>query len=385
MIRFVSLLLILHFSLFSQTADEVIRRTRDKLSEIQTLAYTSHHFIKGRYQDASTDVVKMYFEMTREDTIIGAKFEFDSSSRETDPAILVYNGKNLMSYYPDQEYLVTDPVKSPRDLWSIYHVSGSMLRIKQLLETLDQHLFNDVRLSDTLIHSRPCRSLKFAQTDDIQVMPRQKLTDYIEIIIDRANYLPLQLGRVTKTYTEKTSYSDMVINEKRPDDIWSEYRFPSSITIFSNDEFRDRKRVLLSEMENSDAVNWVLQDSDEHPFSLSDYSGRFVLLEFFAAGCGGHISSIPVINEIRHHYSEMQLKIIGIETNGIYPEGMKKYIREYQITYPCLLGNRELAGLYNVWASPTYFLISPQGRIVYASTGLYPNKLRDIIKKQLNL
>lgn len=133
------------------------------------------------------------------------------------------------------------------------------------------------------------------------------------------------------------------------------------------------------------APDWELADIDGNKYHLSDYKGKFVLLEFWAVGCGACIKSVKAINRLDSLYKNKGLKVIGIESAQKANEGQTiKFINDYDFKYLTLFEGKVVAENYEVKAFPSVFLINKMGKIVYANIGsIYFDKSGDLIETDL--
>jgi peroxiredoxin len=357
-----------------QNSGTILLASLSKLNSLKSIAYQSQHsgnYTNGKHLSSSS----VYLEFFPEDTLIGAKFEIDHSKDPKHPGIIVYDGHTLSEYYIDHEYLVTTNPTSSSDLTSHIHISSSILKTKFILDLIVKGEMSAQIMPDTMISEKFC--WHFLITIPIDKPAYGPL--YHELFISKQDTLPVRLAFYGEKYNVATEYSAIVLNRIRSEETWSEYRFPSSISRMTEDELYSKKKKLLSEMEQKEAPDWSFQTPKGDTISLSDHRGKFVLLEFFAAGCGAHITSIPEINNIQNKLHGLPFRVIGIETNEMDASMLAKYAEKNKIQYPLVMGNQEIANRYFVWASPSYFLIKPDGMIVYASTGLYINKLSQTI------
>ena len=61
---------------------------------------------------------------------------------------------------------------------------------------------------------------------------------------------------------------------------------------------------------------------------------------------------------------------------------LAEFARSYHINYPVLLGNDDIARLYNINGLPVSFLINRRGRIVHSFIG-FTDSLKDEISAQV--
>ncbi|MFZ5447420.1 MAG: peroxiredoxin family protein [Thermodesulfobacteriota bacterium] len=111
----------------------------------------------------------------------------------------------------------------------------------------------------------------------------------------------------------------------------------------------------------------AVQDGKE--YSLSQYRGKVVMLNFFTFFCGPCRQEMP-------HLSQMyqELKGQGFQTLGIAlastPEQLKQLISQLGLTYPVLEGNDTVSKAYGgIELVPITFIIDRQGNIAHKILG----------------
>jgi cytochrome c biogenesis protein CcmG/thiol:disulfide interchange protein DsbE len=111
----------------------------------------------------------------------------------------------------------------------------------------------------------------------------------------------------------------------------------------------------------------AVQDGKE--YSLSQFKGKVVLLNFFTFFCGPCRQEMP-------HLSQMgqELKAQGFQTLGIglssTPEQLKQIVTQLGLAYPVLQGNEGVSKAYGgVELVPLTFIIDKQGNIVHKILG----------------
>lgn len=103
---------------------------------------------------------------------------------------------------------------------------------------------------------------------------------------------------------------------------------------------------------------------------LSDYKGKWVLVNFWATWCPPCRAEIPDLIALNKQYSKTKLVIIGIAMEYNDPKEVKSFARNMQINYPIVMGSDDLAQqVGQVEGLPTTYLYNPEGKIVAYQIG----------------
>ncbi len=108
---------------------------------------------------------------------------------------------------------------------------------------------------------------------------------------------------------------------------------------------------------------------DGKQYSLSQFRGKVVMINFFTFFCGPCREEMPSLNQI---YKENQGR--GYVTLGIGlasdPTQLRFLVKQLGLDYPVLVGNDQVAKDYgNVEVVPTTIIIDRQGNIVQKIVG----------------
>ncbi len=116
------------------------------------------------------------------------------------------------------------------------------------------------------------------------------------------------------------------------------------------------------------APHFTLTDIDDNEFSLSDYRGKIVLLDFFrAVGCPPCISEIPHLKAVHEEFGE-DLIIISISYESVAT--LQEFRDNYQIDWKVAKDTAGVSNNYNVQYVPTLVIIDQDGYICYRHVGL---------------
>ncbi|MDF2516328.1 MAG: AhpC/TSA family protein [Sphingobacterium sp.] len=135
---------------------------------------------------------------------------------------------------------------------------------------------------------------------------------------------------------------------------------------------------------NQQAPDFTLTDAAGKTVKLSDFKGKFVLLDFWASWCGPCRREMPFLKAAHEQYKSPDFTILSLSIDTDAAK-WRKALEEEKMSWPQLLddGKQQAGTLYNVQFIPMNFLIDPSGKVL--ATGLYGDqvskKLGEVLKK----
>ncbi len=134
--------------------------------------------------------------------------------------------------------------------------------------------------------------------------------------------------------------------------------------------------------EGNYAPDFVQNDVDGKPVSLSSFKGKYVLLDFWASWCAPCRAETPNVVKAYNQYKDKNFTVLSVSID--MPAEKKAWteaIAKDRMTWTNVLSpyNNEAAKLYNILAIPSNFLIDPTGKII--GHNLTGKKLTDALAK----
>jgi len=134
----------------------------------------------------------------------------------------------------------------------------------------------------------------------------------------------------------------------------------------------------------ADTVDFSLKDVEGKTHSLSEYRGKWVLVNYWATWCPPCLEEIPELVLFHEDHKDKDAVVLGVNFEKIKIEKLKTFIDEYFVIYPVLLTEpTPTTPLGPVTGLPTSFLISPEGELVATKSGPVTIKsIEDFIYKK---
>jgi peroxiredoxin len=115
--------------------------------------------------------------------------------------------------------------------------------------------------------------------------------------------------------------------------------------------------------------DFALTSIDGEAVRLGDYQGKVVLVNFWATWCGPCVVETPALVRMYNKYKSQGFAVIGVALQS-EEDGVKQFVKQYRVPYAIARdANSEVGLRYQVFALPSCFLFSPEGKVKRAFTG----------------
>jgi len=121
---------------------------------------------------------------------------------------------------------------------------------------------------------------------------------------------------------------------------------------------------------SSKAPEFTLKNFDGKEVSLSDYTGKIVVLEWFNYECPFviyHYEKVTTMVELANKYKDKDVVWLAVNsTKHLTTEKNKNFAENYKLSYPILDDRSGKVGrAYSAKTTPHMFIINTKGNIVY--------------------
>jgi thiol-disulfide isomerase/thioredoxin len=119
----------------------------------------------------------------------------------------------------------------------------------------------------------------------------------------------------------------------------------------------------------TEAIDFELEDMNGDIKKLSSYSGKVVFLNFWATWCGPCRIEMPSMQRVYEEFKDKGFVIVAVDLQED-KKVVKKFITEYNLTFPVLLDKTgKVGGIYGARSIPTTYLIDRNGYIIGRQIG----------------
>ena len=117
-------------------------------------------------------------------------------------------------------------------------------------------------------------------------------------------------------------------------------------------------------------ADFTLPDIDGVKHKLSDYRGKWVVVNYWATWCPPCLDELPELDAFHSRHKGKGALVLGVNMEDIPLDKLREFVDEHFINYPVLLGgNREETAFGPLPGLPVTYLISPSGEVAASHLG----------------
>ncbi|MEW8398967.1 MAG: TlpA disulfide reductase family protein [Candidatus Thiodiazotropha sp.] len=127
----------------------------------------------------------------------------------------------------------------------------------------------------------------------------------------------------------------------------------------------------------AETVDFELPGLDGKRYRLSDYRGKWVLVNYWATWCPPCREELPELEVFHNNHKDTDAVVLGVAMERIEMPRLKAFVDEQFLSYPILIAKPAArTELGRVPGLPTSFLVNPEGKLVARQVG--PLTLEDL-------
>ena len=396
-VRIIILLLVLlntTIVIKAQSVQAILQKSYNKCQSIKNGYYEMTEYRKlMSFTDTTKSYSTCYFKKLKDHDLNLPAFRIDYSE------IAFYNG----SEFVDASSFDSTAIIYSKELWAkkIERESNRFSFFAPLTNekySIIQHDsdFNDKRYVFKLIGEEKLKNeicyhiqANIFYSEKISENMRNTATNY-NYWIKKSDFIPIQYSIVytmvlqndTTYQYEKNILTKYELNQLKDESLFTLKTIPDYYKI---KDYVPANKIRLLPNETI-APDWQLVSLKDEKINLQGLRGKLVLVDFFTKSCYPCILALPGLQALHEKYKMKGLSIIGINIYDKKEDGIISFLSKHGVTYPVLLGGKEVGESYNVSGIPTVYLINKNGKIIFSFDGYEKKKeqeLEDIIKHNL--
>lgn len=128
--------------------------------------------------------------------------------------------------------------------------------------------------------------------------------------------------------------------------------------------------LVLATNAHAEPVDFSLPDLDGKVHKLSDYRGKWVVVNYWATWCPPCLTEIPELVNFHEEHQNKDAVVLGVGFEDVDHATLKLFVEDYFINYPILQekpARQSVMG--DIPGLPTTFIVSPKGKIVARQVG----------------
>ena len=120
----------------------------------------------------------------------------------------------------------------------------------------------------------------------------------------------------------------------------------------------------------ADKPDFSYTDIDGRIHKLSDYRGKWVLVNYWATWCPPCLEELPELEVFHDSHKDKDAVVLGLNMEDIGADRLRAFVEEQFLSYPILMaGSKPREVLGRVPGLPTSFLVNPEGEVVARQVG----------------
>jgi peroxiredoxin len=120
--------------------------------------------------------------------------------------------------------------------------------------------------------------------------------------------------------------------------------------------------LLLVFSSSNYAADFSLRDIQGKTHRLTDYRGKWVLVNFWATWCPPCLKEIPELVSLHNAHHDKDLLVIGVAMDSGSNREVAGFAKAHGISYPVVMGDRNIASQFGeIEVLPVSYLFNPKG------------------------
>jgi len=128
--------------------------------------------------------------------------------------------------------------------------------------------------------------------------------------------------------------------------------------------------------EKTATPNFIVKDLAGVEHKLSNYKGKWVLVNYWATWCPPCLEEVPDLINLYENRRKKDVMVIGVVFDYQNLKEVTDYIDDMLITYPIVLSDNAVVSQFKtVTVLPTTFIFNPRGELVKIKHGIVTKQM----------